>query len=133
MAKPQDLRWTTEERRQLYAILKENAGAGKLDWNSVLREALKRNTSEHFLENFRTGKIAIRDAARIHDYLTQSHPEVASEFESAFHSPPVWETFLLRHRTLGSLELQRPDGYQHPRRMPAPDVAAHSRSVIVLG
>lgn len=132
MAKSPELQWTTEDRRQLYAILKANVDEGKLDWNSLLRQALgKGATSKHFLENFRTGRIAVVHTTRIYDCLKTSHPQIADEFEAAFHSPPAWEAFVLRHRMLGSLELKG-NGFQYYSRMAAPDIAALSRTVIVM-
>jgi hypothetical protein len=128
-------RWTIEERRRLYKAVRAVMSASGTTWPEVFMGAFgtHHRVGPGYEDNFRAGKIAVRRAVQIAEWLQRNHPQTAGTVEedgNASTGSLSWEALLLNAEAL--LEVIVVDPAQ-PGIVAFADSRLPSRKTIQLG
>lgn len=127
--------WTIADRKRLYRAVRAAMSASDATWPEVFTGAFGARSAigSGYKDNFRAGKIAVRRAVQIAEWLRRNHPQAARAFEEdggASTGRVSWETLLLTARPL--LEMIIIDPAQ-PGIVAFADPRLSSRKTIRLG
>lgn len=97
--------WTIDDRKRLYRAVRAAMDASGATWPEVFTGAFGARSAigSGYKDNFRAGKIAVRRAVQIAEWLRKNHPQAARAFEDDGETSTgraSWEALLLTARPL---------------------------------